>query len=82
MTKKRPSIKGRGADMFLAESDAPRAETDAPVPPKAKPVKVTVYLSPSSADALNQAWLRRKMQDASVSKSQLVEEAVTLLLQQ
>jgi hypothetical protein len=77
--RKRPSIRGQGADVFLAEREA-----EAPsVPPASddKRVMATFYLPPALVDRLDRAWLARRMQDRKVQKSHLVAEALDAYLQ-
>lgn len=80
MAKKRPSIRGQGADVFLAEREA-AAPQPLPLSPAEKRVMVTFYLPPALADRLDRAWLARRMQDRKVQKSHLVTEALEAYLQ-
>jgi hypothetical protein len=75
MARKRPSIRGQGADVFLAEPDAA-----VPQPPEEKRVMATFYLPPALVDRLDRAWLARRMQDRKVQKSHLVTEALEAYL--
>jgi hypothetical protein len=74
MARKRPSLRGQGADVFLAEPQA------SPPPPADKRVMATFYLSPALVDQLDRAWLARRMTDRKVQKSHLVAEALEAYL--
>jgi hypothetical protein len=78
--RKRPSIRGQGADVFLAEREA---EAPQPTPQASddKRVMATFYLPPALVDRLDRAWLTRRMQDRKVQKSHLVAEALDAYLQ-
>ena len=80
MARKRPTIRGQGADVFLAEREA-AAPQPAPQPPEEKRVMATFYLPPALVDRLDRAWLVRRMQDRKVQKSHLVTEALEAYLQ-
>lgn len=80
MARKRPSLRGQGADVFLAEREAAASEPPAP-PPSEKRVMATFYLPPALVDRLDRAWLERRMQDRKVQKSHLVAEALEAYLQ-
>jgi len=76
MARKRPQIRGQGADVFLAQTTL--SDTAAPAaPPEAeKRVMVTVYLPPALVERLDRAWLDRRMKDRKVQKSHIVAEAL------
>ena len=81
MARKRPQIRGQGADVFLAQLPSP--EVAAPTAPSGgeKRVMVTVDLPPALVEQLDQAWLERRMQDRKVQKSHIVAEALETYLQ-
>jgi hypothetical protein len=78
MARKRPSLRGQGADVFLAE---PQTSVPQESPPPAdKRVMATFYLPPALVDRLDRAWLARRMTDRKVQKSHLVAEALEAYL--
>ena len=79
MARKRPSLRGQGADVFLAEPQASAPQETAP-PPTEKRVMVTFYLPPALVDQLDRAWLARRLTDRKVQKSHLVAEALEAYL--
>ena len=79
MARKRPSLRGQGADVFLAEPQA-SAPQESPPPPADKRVMATFYLSPALVDQLDRAWLARRLTDRKVQKSHLVAEALEAYL--
>jgi hypothetical protein len=80
MARKRPSLRGQGADVFLAEPQASASQDSTP-PPADKRVMATFYLPPALVDRLDRAWLARRMTDRKVQKSHLVTEALEAYLQ-
>jgi hypothetical protein len=79
MARKRPSIRGQGADVFLTAREPSAAPQVAP-PPAEKRVMATFYLPPALVDQLDRAWLERRLKDRKVQKSHLVEEALAAYL--
>jgi len=81
MARKRPQIRGQGADVFLAQIPSP--DVAAPTAPSGgeKRVMVTVYLPPALVEQLDRAWLERRMQDRKVQKSHIVAEALETYFQ-
>lgn len=85
---KRPSIKGRGADIFLANDtpETPGQHTSAPLyqhtgitakqhasAPAAKPlVKATFYLEDEVVSKLDDLWLQLRRQNKDTTKSGIV----------
>jgi hypothetical protein len=78
--RKRPSLRGQGADVFFTEREAEASQT-APQAADEKRVMATFYLPPTLVDRLDRAWLTRRMQDRKVQKSHLVAEALDAYLQ-
>jgi hypothetical protein len=78
MKKSRFSIKGKGADAFLAQDDAPAQAGRQAKEEKRK--MVTFYLSPTLVEKLDDVWLDRRRKDRSVQKSHIVEEALSAYL--
>ena len=79
MARKRPSLRGQGADVFLAEPPPAAPQESAPAPTE-KRVMATFYLPPALVDRLDRAWLARRMTDRKVQKSHLVAEALEAYL--
>jgi hypothetical protein len=69
--RKRPSIKGQGASIFL---DAREPEPQ-PTAEKGR-IMVTVYLPEHLVNTLDQVRCSRRMQDRKVQKSHIVAEAL------
>lgn len=67
-------MKGKGADLFLEESDKKDKSL--------KKKKVTLYLYPSVADKLDDVWLTLKSQDKKVSKSKIAEIGISRILKE
>jgi hypothetical protein len=69
---RRRSLKGKGADIFLLESEEPN-------PPQTtdKRSMVTVYLPEELIHQLDQVYLQRRMKDRKAQKSHIVAEALT-----
>ena len=81
MARKRPQIRGQGADVFLVQLPSP--DVAAPMAPSGgdKRIMVTVYLPPALVEQLDRAWLERRMHDRKVQKSHIVAEALETYLQ-
>lgn len=89
---KRPSIKGRGADVFLSQEDQPQEEQQGasrrpaakePLPTDGrrkgraeKRIMATFYLPPTLVDKLDRVWVERRHKDRKVQKSHIVAEAL------
>jgi hypothetical protein len=67
----RKSLRGKGADIFLLESEEPNAPTRSD-----KRSMVTVYLPDELIHQLDQVYLKRRMQDRKAQKSHIVQEAL------
>ena len=74
---KRKSIRGQGADVFLA--DEPEAPQKVPAH---KRTMVTFYLPPELVETLDRVWLERRMKDKKVQKSHIVAEALETYFEQ
>jgi hypothetical protein len=80
--KKRPSIKGQGANIFFAQPE----EAQAPVPERShdrgaeKRKLASFWLTPQLIEKLDDAWLERRKTDRSIQKSFIVEEALRAYL--
>jgi len=77
MARKRLSLRGQGADVFLAEPQPAASQDPAPTE---KRVMATFYLPPTLVDRLDRAWLARRLTDRKVQKSHLVTEALEAYL--
>ena len=78
MAKHRASVKGKGADIFLASNDDDQAH---PRPPQALArKKATFYLPPALLDQLDDAWLDLRRVNRNVTKSELVNVALEAAL--
>ena len=81
MARKRPQIRGQGADVFLAQTTLSDSAATAVPSESEKRVMVTVYLPPALVEQLDRAWLERRMQDRKVQKSHIVAEALATYFQ-
>ncbi len=89
---KRPSIKGKGADVFLSPEEQPQEEPRTATRRAAakgaspangrrkgeeeKRIMATFYLSPTLVDKLDRVWVERRLKDRKVQKSHIVAEAL------
>ncbi len=86
MAKKRPTIRGKGADLFLTPHEPDEeSQPTKPTPPKApdKPyVKATFTLPPHLAIRLDEKWatLRTQNRRVRVTKSAIVAAAIDAAL--
>jgi hypothetical protein len=80
--KKRPQIKGRGADIYTSpEGQEPAAHADepsrAPRPAAAAPRRmVTTYLPEPLVERLQEEWLKRVKTDKKAQKAHIITEAL------
>lgn len=80
--KKRPSIKGLGANIFFSQPE----ESQAPVPEQRqdrgaeKRKLASFWLTPQLIEKLDDAWLARRKTDRTIQKSFIVEEALRAYL--
>ena len=68
---RRKSLRGKGADIFLLESE----EANPPTKPDKRSM-VTVYLPEHLITALDRLYLQRRMTDRKAQKSHIVAEAL------
>jgi hypothetical protein len=79
VTRKRPQIKGQGANLYL---DGSAPDPEKPLAKKdADRVMVTVYLPPALVEELDQRWLERRRRDKKAQKSHIVAEALAQYFQ-
>lgn len=87
---KRPSIKGKGADVFFPQEgqsqegrrtasrhttkEAPSSNGQKDV--EEKRIMATFYLPPDLVDKLDRVWVERRIKDRKVQKSHIVAEAL------
>lgn len=84
MNKKRTSLKGKGASIFLEEEEQQHASKPVhhnTITP-AKQIKVTYFIDGGVNDQLEELWLtlRKKFKNKKISKSKIVEIAVRNLV--
>lgn len=83
MAKKRPTIRGKGADLFLSPDEESQPAQPTPPTPPAKPyVKATFTLPPHLAVRLDDKWaaLRTQNRRVRVTKSAIVAAAIEAAL--
>jgi hypothetical protein len=68
---KRPSIKGRGADIFLADDPPETAQSNSTTAAK-PPVKATFYLDEDVCSGLDDLWLKMRRRKKTATKSGIV----------
>lgn len=73
---KRPTIKGKGADLFLGETTKPRTKI-----PVLRKGKTTFYLSPSLIEKLDKIWLTLRRENKKVSKSDIIAKGLDDILE-
>ena len=88
---RRPSAKGKGADIFfddVTDEAAEQAEAEAPAragrreaaaEPKAK---ASFYFTDALLDRLDRAWMQLRMADRRITKSELVQAALEEVLEE
>jgi len=77
---KKPSIKGKGADIFFGDKKPVKQQTGKPASQQAsKMVKATFYLTNEANIALEKIKLKRLENGEKIDKSSLIVEAVQLL---
>jgi len=79
MSSKRSSLKGKGADIYLASEDAAPA-TAAPKQGDAARRKATFYVPSDLLDQLDDAWLDLRRINRGVKKSDVVTVALEAAL--
>lgn len=85
MAGRRPSLKGRGREIFFPE-EAQRRDSSTPrrsagETPQRR-VKATFWLPEELVQTLERAWLERRARDPKATKSQIAEEALRAFLQE
>ncbi len=77
---KKPSIKGKGADIFFGDQKPARQQDGKPVKHQtSKMVKATFYLTNEANITLEKIKLKRLENGEKIDKSSLIVEAVQLL---
>ena len=76
MARKRASVKGKGADIFLSGQEGHQDESHKARAHK----KATFYLPSDLLDRLDDAWLDLRRLNRDVKKSDLVRTALTAAL--
>lgn len=77
MTNKRPSIKGKGADLFLEKPEKPKpAKPTKPAIKRIKQSKATVYLPQTLINRLDNIWLDLRRIHRKLRKSDIVRIAL------
>ncbi|MCL4502369.1 MAG: hypothetical protein M1438_11045 [Deltaproteobacteria bacterium] len=71
---KRPSLKGRGADIFLGEEAGVKAGQNAGMPAGQQAEKATFYLPAELLVRLDNLWMSLRKSDRKLKKSHLVSE--------
>ena len=86
MAKKRPSLRGRGKEMFTPGPPPPvPSDQQAGVPahqPPPKYPKATFYLPASTLAKLERVWLANRARKPKLKKSDLVRNALEAFLTQ
>lgn len=70
---KRPTAKGKGADIFLGDEEAAQTEIS---PDSAEKEKASFYFTIDLLDALDQTWMQLRMKNRKLTKSELVQKAL------
>ncbi len=76
---KRPTAKGKGADIFLGEEEAATAETAQETVAKEK---ASFYFTLELLDELDQTWMQLRMKNRKLTKSELVQAALEEMLRE
>jgi len=71
---KRPSLKGRGADIFLGEEAGVKAGQNAGIPADQQAEKATFYLPAELLTRLDNLWMNLRRSNRKLKKSHLVSE--------
>ena len=90
---KRPSAKGKGADIFFSESEATLQETteQKAVTPRAAELgteetvekqKASSYFTMKLLDDQDRTWMQLRMQNRKLTKSEFVQTAIEEMLQE
>ncbi|MCD6226016.1 hypothetical protein J7J95_03005 [bacterium] len=73
---KRPTIKGKGADLFLGETERIKKKI-----PSLRKGKITFYLSPSLIEKLDKIWLTLRRENKKISKSDIITKGLDNILE-
>lgn len=76
---KRPTAKGKGADIFLGEEEAATAETAQDTVAKEK---ASFYFTLELLEELDQTWMQLRMRNRKLTKSELVQAALEEMLRE
>ncbi len=77
---KKPSIRGKGADIFFGNKKSPKQAADSPVKQHTvKMVKTTFYLTDEANLILEKVKLKLLEDGNKINKSSLVSKAIRLL---
>ncbi len=76
---KRPTAKGKGADIFLGEEEAATAETAQDTVAKEK---ASFYFTLELLEELDQIWMQLRMRNRKLTKSELVQAALEEMLRE
>ena len=76
---KRPTAKGKGADIFLGEEEAATAETAQETVAKEK---ASFYFTLELLDELDRTWMQLRMKNRKLTKSELVQAALEEMLRE
>jgi len=83
MSKKRPTIKGKGADIFLGEEPKELKEIPLSIPkPKESKIKATFYIYSSLLDKLDEVWLKLRKENRKLRKSDIISEGLEKILKE
>jgi hypothetical protein len=80
--KKRPSIRGLGANIFFTHPEEPHASAPEQRPERGEEKRklASFWLTPQLIEQLDDAWLERRKTDRALQKSYIVEEALRAYL--
>jgi len=74
---RRPTAKGKGADIFLGDEEAATAETAQETLAKEK---ASFYFTVEFLEKLDQIWMQLRMKNRKLTKSELVQVALEEML--
>jgi hypothetical protein len=76
MTTKRPTIKGRGAEIFLGRENSIPEQQHAVTPADQYGDKATFYLPADLLDRLDTVWMNLRKSNRKLRKSHLVKDLI------
>lgn len=76
---RRPTAKGKGADIFLGEEEAAMHE---PADETTGKEKASFYFTSEFLDELDQAWMQLRMKNRKLTKSELVQAALEEMIRE